>query len=317
MAVPEIVEAQAWHVKPIADRMRSADRKEMAALGYSPEVSMKVALSGAEEAWTGLIDGNPVCMFGVNSSSALSPHRGIPWMMGTESLDRHAILFLKRCKPQVDRMQSLFSLLENWIAVENVVAVAWLRWLGFSFHEGKTIGGMKFIRFTREASVEIYKGDHKKEKFKAAIEATEEVMTNVRELYVEETGITLEITPVHFEPEHHFAEGLYSRTMTVPKGTMFSSVVHLHENFAFIMQGVCVVESEEGKKVLRAPSMFKTLAGTKRLIKIVEDCVWTTVHALPPELGEDIDKIEKYFGVGTLDEYNKIVNKKKGCILCE
>lgn len=305
MAVTSIIDAQAWHIKSIADRMRSADRDELAALGYAPEVAMRVSLGGEGEAWTGMIDGVPVCMFGVNSSSALTPHRGLPWMMGTESLDRHAILFLKRCKAQVDRMQSLFPLLENWIAVSNVVAVTWLEWLGFSLHETKMVGSMEFIRFTREAQVDNPVQDSKQIKFKTAVEDIEHVMLNAEQ--------------IHVEPEHRFAEGLYSRTLTMPKNTVWASRVHLHENFAFIMKGSCIVVSEDGPEEYHAPCVMKTKAGTKRILRILEeDCTWVTVHALPPELGEDIEKIEAFLAVNTLEEYQALIeHKNKEGISCK
>jgi len=314
MAKPEIVKAEEWHIKPIAERMRAADKKELLAYGYTPEASMKNSLNGAVGAWTGLIDGVPVCMFGVNPTSALTPHRGVPWMMGTESLDRHAILFLKRCKPQVEMMQAHFQLLENWIAEDNTVAVSWLKWLGFTLHESKVIGGMEFIRFTKEARVDIVNN-----KFKEQTERVDIALRDGAEFTIEGCEDIIRVIPIEMaEPEHRFAEGLYSRTLTMPANTVYSSRVHLHENFAFIMKGSCTVVSEEGTKEYHAPCCMITKAGTKRILRIHgEDCTWVTVHALPPELGENIELIEEYFAVDTLEEYEQIVLQEKESLPCK
>ncbi len=107
------------------------------------------------------------------------------------------------------------------------------------------------------------------------------------------------------EPVHRFAEGLYSRELTMPKDTIWTSRVHKHENFAFVMTGSCTVVSENGSELITAPRMIKTMAGTKRILRIHEDSTWITVHALPPELGADMETLEDYFTCGTLDEYDQ------------
>lgn len=295
--VAEIVQAAPWHIKPIADRMRSADKEELRVLGYAPELAMHLSLRNASAAWTGRIDGEPVCMFGVSPTMALTPDRGRPWMMGTESLDKHAVLFLRRCQAQVEEMHRLFSQLENWIALSNKVAINWLRWLGFTFHEARPVGDMEFIRFTREAGMSDIA---KKDMFQAGVEVAEDILLSVPEEQ-----------QIHVEPEHRFAEGLYARTLTMPKDTVWASRVHLHENFAFILKGSCIVVSENGSELITAPYAMKTEKGTKRLLRIIEECTWVTVHAKPDELGEDIEQIEGYLAVDTLEEYNLLVEEQK------
>jgi quercetin dioxygenase-like cupin family protein len=289
-----IVQAEICHIALIVKDMRQADVDEFACLGMTPETAMTLSLKDATEAWTGLIDGVPVCMFGVSPSHLLTPLRGYPWMMGTHHLEQHAPLFLRRCKKQVARMQKLYPVLENWIAKSNTIAVMWLEWLGFELLESRPFGPSNaiFIKFRKEAPMDLAK----KNAFKQGMEQAEAFM--------------LQCEQIHCEPEHRFAEGLYSRTLTMPKDTIIASRVHLHENFAFIMRGSCIVVSDEGSTEYHAPCALITKKGTKRLLRIIEECTWVTVHAIPKELGEDIEKIEAYLAINTLEEYRQVEQQK-------
>lgn len=117
----------------------------------------------------------------------------------------------------------------------------------------------------------------------------------------------LSLPQLENKPVHRFAEGLYCRELTMPKDTVWISKVHKHENFAFIMTGSCTVISENGSELVIAPMMTKTLVGTKRILRIHEDSTWVTVHALPPELGQDIEQIEEYYACGTLAEFEQLL----------
>jgi len=80
--------------------------------------------------------------------------------------------------------------------------------------------------------------------------------------------------------EHAFADGLYRRTVTMKAGLVLTSKFHKTKHFAFIMSGVVDVWEPGGAKVRHvAPCMYITPAGTKRVLHVIEDCVWATVHA--------------------------------------
>ena len=147
--IAEIVPATSEHITPIADHVREADRAEFWAATYSlPADVMRRGLRVSETVYTGLIDGIPVCMFGVASAGLLGGV-GRPWMVGTDHLDRHALLFLKRCRKVVAEMVALFPILENYVDSRNVRAIQWLKWLGFKMDEAMPVGvlGIPFIRF--------------------------------------------------------------------------------------------------------------------------------------------------------------------------
>ena len=145
----EIVPAAAEHIPAIAANVRAADREELWAAGCrSPLDCMRHGLDYSDKAWTGLMDGEPVCMFGCVPASILG-NTGRPWLVGTKLLDRHPLVFLRRCKGHVREMAERFDRLENYVDARNLRAMAWLAWLGFDICEQVRTGpyGRAFFRF--------------------------------------------------------------------------------------------------------------------------------------------------------------------------
>ena len=89
--------------------------------------------------------------------------------------------------------------------------------------------------------------------------------------------------------EHSFGDGLYRRTIHMPKGMWLTSKIHKMKHFFFITKGACIVWDEKGSQLIEAPYEGITLPGTKRLLYILQDCTWTTCH----NLGKLKVKIEK------------------------
>ena len=138
----------------------------------------------------------------------------------------------------------------------------------------------------------------------------EEIQQELMEEFRHQVTVTenflgaLEQLPI--EVEHDFGSGLYRRKATAPKDSVVISMVHKHDNFAFIMTGEVTIISESGPIRLKAPQAFLTRAGTKRMIITHEESVWYTVHALPGYLdaSSSVDDIEDYLACGTLAEYD-------------
>jgi hypothetical protein len=147
-----IVPATAEHIPAIAADLREADREELRAVGcMDPLDCMFHGLAHSEKAWTGLIDEEPVCMFGAVPASILG-NVGRPWMVGTNRLDKHPLVFLRRCKREgcLGEMRERFDVLTNYVDVRNTRAIEWLMWLGFDVRfEPVRIGPYKmpFLRF--------------------------------------------------------------------------------------------------------------------------------------------------------------------------
>lgn len=93
-----------------------------------------------------------------------------------------------------------------------------------------------------------------------------------------------------FPLKHIFADGCYVREITMPKGMLLTSKIHKVTHPYFVLKGDVSVLTEEGVVRIKAPFSGITKAGTKRILYIHEETIWTTVHVTKHK---DIKKIEK------------------------
>ncbi len=145
----EIVPATILHGAHLACNMREADRQEVWAAGhYTPADAVCLSLEASRDATTGLADGRVVCMFGVGPAAIIST-TGIPWLLTTDGVERHARAFLKRNKAVVAAMRAKYPLLRNYVDERNTVAIKWLKWLGFEILPAEPFGmeGLPFHPF--------------------------------------------------------------------------------------------------------------------------------------------------------------------------
>lgn len=148
-----IVPAMQSHVGPIAANVRPADRAELwAGFRATPVDCMRAGLR--HHARTALIDGVPVCMFGVVPYSILQ-RQGVPWMVATSALDSLSASkdLLRHSRAEFATMRRGFTLLFNAVDDRNEAAKRWLRWLGFDLDEPFAHGpdGVSFRMFQWEA----------------------------------------------------------------------------------------------------------------------------------------------------------------------
>jgi hypothetical protein len=85
-----------------------------------------------------------------------------------------------------------------------------------------------------------------------------------------------------------FAPGQYAREFKLaarPWGDERQAVVigkiHKHAHVNIVSKGRCTVYTEDGLMEIEAPMTFVSSPGTKRVVVIHEDLVWTTVHSNP------------------------------------
>jgi len=90
--------------------------------------------------------------------------------------------------------------------------------------------------------------------------------------------------------KHTFADRLYIRQITMPKGLLVTSKIHKFAHPYFILKGDVSVLTEEGTVRIKAPYSGITSPGTKRLIYNHEETVWITVHFTDKT---DLNEIEK------------------------
>ncbi len=145
----EITPATSEDVTELVLAVREPDRKEIwRSSAVSPEDALRRALRVSDMVWTGRYDGDLVCMFGVAPVSILTG-TGSPWLLGTDLIEKHARPFLRANKGYIEEMLGRYPILMNYADTENVVAVRWLEWLGFTMNTPKPYGpfGFPFHRF--------------------------------------------------------------------------------------------------------------------------------------------------------------------------
>ena len=92
--------------------------------------------------------------------------------------------------------------------------------------------------------------------------------------------------------KHHFSPGVYVREITMPAGSIILGHEHTTKHLNIISKGACVLADPETGEIVDivAPCTFESDAGVRKLLYIVEECVWSTVHVTEET---DIEKLEE------------------------
>lgn len=86
-----------------------------------------------------------------------------------------------------------------------------------------------------------------------------------------------QVTP---DVAHTFAPGQYVRTMLLPADSIIVGKIHRHAHTNIISLGHCLVLTEWGIEEYKAPAIFVSEVGCKRVVLAYEDTVWSTVHSI-------------------------------------
>lgn len=105
---------------------------------------------------------------------------------------------------------------------------------------------------------------------------------------------------------HRFTPGMYIREIFMPAGSLITSKIHNTEHPYTISKGKVAV-SIDGKdwEEIEAPYTGITKPGTRRILYIIEDCIWTTYHVNPTDT-QDVQEIE-----------DRIIDKRENNLLKE
>ena len=145
----EIIQATTDHARTI--QLRQVDVDEiLATSGRRPTEALVECVTQSTASWCGLVDGEPVVLFGVGPLNILNG-MGSPWMVGSDLLNQHAFELLRKSRQCMEQMHQLYPVLFNLVDERNIVSRRWLRWLGFSFYKPIRYGveGRLFIPFER------------------------------------------------------------------------------------------------------------------------------------------------------------------------
>lgn len=111
--------------------------------------------------------------------------------------------------------------------------------------------------------------------------------------------------------KHTFGDNLYIREITMPKGWLIVSKLHKTTHPYFVLKGDVSVLTERGMVRIKAPYSGITKAGTKRVLYMHEDTVWTTVHSTKET---NLEKIEEEIIAKSYNDLPENVKKEIGII---
>ena len=107
-----------------------------------------------------------------------------------------------------------------------------------------------------------------------------------------------------FKLEEALTPGIYTRELTMPKGSLVFSRIHMETHPFMIVKGLVSVYDGSSVQSLEAPYKGVTKAGTKRVLYVHEDTTWITFHPTEMEVLEDIDRGDT-ITCDTFEEYEK------------
>ena len=140
MAVADVMPIEPEDIPAILRDVRQADIDEIVeGLGVSLERELLSGINDSLNARKIVVDGHIVAVFG-DAVHSLLGSVGVPWLISTNHVERHARAFLKVCKPEVQGMLTRHRHLINYVDARNTSAIRWLKWLGFDFGEAVPYG---------------------------------------------------------------------------------------------------------------------------------------------------------------------------------
>ncbi len=91
--------------------------------------------------------------------------------------------------------------------------------------------------------------------------------------------------------KHNLKDGLYTREIFMPKGTLVVSFIHKQNHPSFFLSGEMSVLNDKGEvDRIKAPMKVMTEIGTQRVAYMHEDCVWVCVYRTDKETIEEAEK---------------------------
>ncbi len=122
---------------------------------------------------------------------------------------------------------------------------------------------------------------------------------------VAEAGVYDKLALKDIPLEHSFVNGMYTRKVVLPPGTIIIGAIHRDDHIGIMSKGrMRYVTEFDGVQELSGACVIKAKAGTKRVAYIIEEVTWTTVHRTDAATVEEAEKeliAESYSAMGLKD----------------
>ena len=113
-----------------------------------------------------------------------------------------------------------------------------------------------------------------------------------------------------FPVTHDLKDGLYTRELFMPKGSLVVSFIHKQNHPSFFLEGEMSILTDAGEvKKIKAPMKVMTEIGTQRVAYMHKDCRWACVYRTDKKNIKDAEQ-----DVYTLDYKvlpDAVINKQK------
>lgn len=96
--------------------------------------------------------------------------------------------------------------------------------------------------------------------------------------------------------EQRFQDGVYLREIFMPADTYVIGHVHRHAHWNMILTGRALVSFDGRMQEVKAGDVIHSGPGAQKMLYIIEDCRWMTVHSNPTNC-TDIAKLEEDIAV--------------------
>lgn len=105
-----------------------------------------------------------------------------------------------------------------------------------------------------------------------------------------ELKMTEHLDMIEIPVRHRITEGMYTREAFAPAQTLLTSMRHKTDHQFIVSKGKALIFTDGlGWEMVEAPFHGETKKGNRRLIYILEDIVWTSIHPTDKNNLQDIE----------------------------
>ena len=111
-----------------------------------------------------------------------------------------------------------------------------------------------------------------------------------------------------YRVEHHFSGGVYMRQIYMPRGDFIIGQQHKTKHLNVIQAGRAAVMMDGKLHMIQAPMIFESGAGVRKVLYILEDMIWSTVHVTPTQdlVQLEAELIDKSPSFKAFEEMNQL-----------
>jgi hypothetical protein len=146
----EIRKALSSDIDIILKNCREREREAYHRLGQGSHTYLSSVLSQSAEAFSGLVDGEPCCMWGIVRGSLLSDSAFL-WLITCYKIEEYPFTFIRRSQIWLADLRKRYHHIHGVVQADNLVSIKWLKWLGFSVYGFEFIEGYALKRFEMRA----------------------------------------------------------------------------------------------------------------------------------------------------------------------